>query len=90
MVPPPVGTAPCLAARSTGSSRRASTRTFPLYWRANHWLAGRPVVCLLAVTLTRTWMPSIASAYRGHARPRVARWCSQSRWTDFVEAITDW
>jgi hypothetical protein len=26
-----------------------------------------------AVTLTRTWMISIASAYRGHARPRVSR-----------------
>ena len=34
---------------------------------AGLWSAG------LAVTFTRTWMFSIASAYRGHARPRVPR-----------------
>ena len=34
--------------------------------------AGR-VVCLLAVTFTRTWTISMAPARRGHARPRVLR-----------------
>jgi len=27
------------------------------------------------VTITNTWMLSIASADFGHSRPRVSRWC---------------